>query len=296
MAAGALAASGLALAEDLQGRSATEGLAASRERQALERLEPGTDNRVTQAAIGIIADYGPIYSGASRYGFSQSLGAQITWRGYTISSASVARASATVGDTRNSGGTGLTGPLVRRNRFAFGYGASINKGRSVNDEDRALGLKPLPATIIGRLRMRYYFDDNVTLTATLVGDVLGKQNSVELPIGIGWTRALSTSLPGKMALVLDAGLNITNRSSMDNSYGIGPAEREASGLPLYRPKAGVRELAGSATIIYEPSPDWVFVSRLAIVKLVGPAAASPLVTQTWQPSMFFGFARRFNFD
>lgn len=287
-------------AQPLQSPEATEGFRASRERQASERTagDPEADNRITSAAIGIVADYGPTYSGSPHFGFSQSIGAQFTWRGYTISSASVARASASVGDSRNTGGTGLSGPLVRRNRFAFGYGASINKGRSVSDEDRAIGLKSLPATVYGRLRMRYYLDDNVTLTATLVGDVLGQQNNVELPMGIGWTRALPTpwSMPGKMALVLDAGLNISNRSSMNNTYGIGPEESASSGLPLYRPKAGVREFAGSATIIYEPTSRWVFVTRVGLVKLVGEAASSPLVTRTWQPSMFFGFARRFQFD
>ena len=286
-------------AQGLSDRISTDGAAAARERQASERtsIEEGGDNRITSAAIGIVADYGPIYSGASRSGFSQSLGAQITWRGYTISSASVARASASVGESRTGGG-GLTGPLVRRNRFAFGYGATINKGRTISGEDRELGLQSLPATIYGRLRLRYYLDNNVTLTATLVGDVLGKQNNVELPMGVGWTRALPTpwEMPGKLALVLDAGLNVTNRSSMDNNFGIGPRENADSGLPLYRPKAGVREFAGSATLIYEPSGAWVFVTRFGLVKLVGEAAASPIVTRTWQPSLFFGFARRFNFD
>jgi outer membrane scaffolding protein for murein synthesis (MipA/OmpV family) len=230
----------------------------------------------------------PTYSGSDQRGYAIAPAARIVWRGYSISTSSVARASASAGSNR-SAETGLTGPLYRTNEFAFGFGASINRGRDISEEDARLGLKPLRGTLIGRMRMRYYFNPDVVLTAMVVGDLLGRQKGVELPVGLSWRRSLQ---PG-LLLSTDIGLTMANVRSMDNNYGIGPREQAASGLPIYRPHAGIREVSGSIGLVGEPTEHWVWVARLSLVKLMGPAADSPIVKQTFQPALLVGFAYRF---
>ena len=210
------------------------------------------------------------------------------WRGYSISTSSVARASASAGSNR-SAETGLTGPLYRTHEFAFGFGASVNRGRDISEDDAKLGLKELRGTLIGRMRMRYYFNPDLVLTATLVGDLLGRQQGTELPIGLSWRRHLRHGL----LFSTDIGFTVADDKSLDNNYGIGPREQAASGLPLYHPRAGIREVAGSLGLVGEPSEHWVWVARLSLVKLVGPAARSPIVKQTFQPGLLLGFAYRF---
>jgi outer membrane scaffolding protein for murein synthesis (MipA/OmpV family) len=248
--------------------------------------EPELDE--VRFTIGMQGTYSPNYSGSDEMGYAMAPAARLVWRGYSISTSSVTRASSETGSNRTSE-TGLTGPLYRTNEFAFGFGASINRGRDIGEEDRANGLKSLPATLIGRMRMRYYFNPDLVLTATLVGDLLGKQGSLELPIGLGWRHPLRR----KLLFHADIGLTFVNARGMDNNYGIGPQEQAASGLPLYRPDAGLREVAGSVGLVGEPSEHWVWVARLTLVKLLGPAADSPIVKQTFQPSILVGFAYRF---
>jgi outer membrane scaffolding protein for murein synthesis (MipA/OmpV family) len=248
--------------------------------------EPELDE--VRYTIGMAGSVSPTYSGSDELGYAIAPAARIVWRGYSISTSSVARASASAGSNRSSE-TGLTGPLYRTNEFAFGFGASINRGRDISEADARLGLKELRGTLIGRMRMRYYFNPNLVLTAMLVGDLLGRQRGLQVPVGLSWRRSLK---PG-LLLSTDIGMTLADAKSMDNNYGIGPEERAASGLPLYRPHSGIREVSGSVGLVGEPSEHWVWVARLSLVKLVGPAADSPIVKQTFQPALLVGFAYRF---
>jgi outer membrane protein len=248
--------------------------------------EPELDE--VRFTLGMAGSVSPTYSGSDKTGYAIAPAARIVWRGYSISTSSVARASSAAGSSRSSE-TGLTGPLYRTHEFAFGFGASINRGRSVSEEDAALGLKKLRGTLIGRMRMRYYFNPDLVLTATLVGDVLGRQGGLELPIGLSWRHLLRHGL----LFSADTGVTFADTKSMNNNYGIGPAEQAASGLRLYSPGSGIREVAGSIGVVGEPSEHWVWVARLSLVKLVGPAARSPIVRQSFQPAVLVGFAYRF---
>jgi MipA family protein len=238
--------------------------------------------------IGMQGSVSPTYSGSDRIGYAVAPAARIVWRGYSISTSSVARASSAAGSDRRAE-TGLTGPLYRTNEFAFGLGASINRGRDIGEEDARRGLKDIPGTLLGRMRMRYYFNPDMVLSVTLVGDLLGRQGGLELPIGLSWRRSLR---PG-LLLNTDVGLAFANARAMSNNYGIGPEEQAASGLPLYSPSAGLREISGSIGLVGEPSAHWVWIARLSLVKLMGPAADSPVVKQTFQPELLVGFAYRF---
>jgi len=239
--------------------------------------------------IGMAGSVAPTYSGSDRTGYAIAPAGRIVWRGYSISTSSVARASSAVAGSNRSSETGLTGPLYRTSKFAFGFGASINRGRTVAEEDAQLGLKDVRGTILGRMRIRYNFTPDFALTALLVGDLLGRQGGLELPIGLGWRRLLR---PG-LLLSTDIGMTFASAKSLDNNYGIGPREQAASGLPLYQPHAGLREVAGSIGLVGEPSEHWVWVARLSLVKLVGPAADSPIVRQSYQPALLIGAAYRF---
>ena len=238
--------------------------------------------------FGAAVSVSPRYSGSDKMGTAIAPAARIVWRGYSISTSSVARASTTA-STNRSAEAGLSGPLFRMDRFAFGLGASINRGRNASEQDRAIGLKDLPGTIIGRMRMRYAITPNMTLTALVVGDLLGRQKGLDLPIGIGWHRSL---MPG-LLLTTDIGATWGSAKSIDNAYGIGPAEHAASGLPLYRPGSGIREVGGSIGLVGEPTEHWVWLARLSLVQLAGPAARSPIVKQRLQPALLIGFGYRF---
>ena len=214
------ATAGPALSQGQQTPSQQATRAVTRAEDVLRR--PGEDDPRWHFAIGLVSNYSPEYSGSRKMGHAFAPAARISWRGYSISRSSVARASAS--HNRRVSETGLAGPLWHVERFSFGLGLSINRGRDVDEEDLAKGLKPLRGTLIGRLRMRYDLTRTIQLQARLLGDVLGRQGGFEIPVGIGWSKPLGR----KLLLSVDAGVTWANGNSMRNSYGIG--EREHAGL------------------------------------------------------------------
>ncbi|MGE0800029.1 MAG: MipA/OmpV family protein [Lautropia sp.] len=248
--------------------------------------EPELDE--VKFVLGTAVSVSPKYSGSDKIGFAIAPAGRIVWRGYSISTSSVARASSVAGSSR-SAETGLSGPLVRRNRFAFGLGGSLNRGRNISEEDARLGLKDIPATLIGRLRLRYTFTPDVSVTALIVGDLLGRQKGLEIPVNLGWQHQLR---PG---LLLSSGVGVTwaSATTLDNSYGIGEKEHAASGLPLYNPSSGFREISASIGLVGEPNQHWIWVARFSLVRLIGPAEKSPIVRQPLQPALLLGLAYRF---
>ena len=57
--------------------------------------------------------------------------------------------------------------------------------------------------------------------------------------------------------------------------------------------AGLRDVGASIALVGEPTSHWVWLARLSLVKLMGPAADSPIVKRTFQPALLVGLAYRF---
>lgn len=251
------------------------------------RLPQETDNRV-HLAIGLVANVSPEYSGSSHLGRALAPAGRISWKGYSISKSSVVRASST--RNRQVSETGLAGPLFSLDRFSAGFGLSLHRGRDASESDAARGIKPLRGTVIGRVRLRYDLSDNVQLQARVVGDLLGRQEGYEIPLGLNWHR----SLKPKLLLSADVGMTWANAESMRNTYGITEREHLASGMPLYTPGSGIREFGASIGLTGEPSRHWVWIASFSLVYLNGPAARSPMVRTRWMPSFVTGLAYRFS--
>lgn len=248
---------------------------------------PGESDQRWHLAIGLVSNYSPEYSGSDRMGHAFAPAARIDWRGYSISRSSVTRASSR---GHRASETGLAGPLWHLDRFSFGLGLSLNHGRDVSDADQAKGLRPLRGTLIGRVRIRYDLTKSIQIQTRLVGDVLGRQGGFEIPVGVAWQHPLSK----RLLLSADTGFTWANRTAMRNSYGIGNPEHKASGLPLYEPASGMREVGSSVTLTGEPNEHWIWVVRASLVRLTGPAARSPIVKRHLMPSLLAGGAFRFS--
>ena len=279
------ATAGPAMSQGQQTPAQQATRAATRADDTMRR--PGEDDDRVHLVIGLVSNYSPEYSGSDKMGHAFAPAARIDWRGYSISRSSVTRAS--VRGNRVSE-TGLAGPLWHLDRFSFGLGLSINRGRDVDEDDLAKGLKPLRGTLIGRLRLRYDLTRSIQLQARLVGDILGRQGGFEIPFGIGWQRPLSK----RLLLSADAGVTWANSNSLRNSYGIGEREHAASGLPLYDPGSGLRESGVSVGLTGEPNKHWIWVARASATRLTGPAARSPIVKRHLMPSLLVGAAYRFS--
>lgn len=77
------------------------------------------------------------------------------------------------------------------------------------------------------------------------------------------------------------------------SFGIGPGESRASGLPVFRPHSGWQDWSVALSAEHKLSADWTVNGQWLHAHLVDQAAASPLAHTHDQPSFILSVWRRF---
>jgi MipA family protein len=108
-----------------------------------------------------------------------------------------------------------------------------------------------------------------------MGDVSGVYN--------GWTAGLNAYAmePVAKMVTLAGGAAFTYGSGnyMEEYFGITPSDSLASGLPIYVPGSGVRDVRGWAVAMLHLSKQWHLGAGLIYSRLVGNAADSPIVSE-----------------
>lgn len=99
----------------------------------------------------------------------------------------------------------------------------------------------------------------------------------------GWTAGLNAYAmqPVAQMVTLAGGAAFTYGSGnyMNEYFGVTPADSLASGLPVYVPGSGVRDVRGWATAVLSLSLHWHLGVGAMYMRLVGDAADSPIVSQ-----------------
>ncbi|MFY9976138.1 MAG: MipA/OmpV family protein, partial [Chromatiaceae bacterium] len=111
--------------------------------------------------------------------------------------------------------------------------------------------------------------------AWAMGDVNGVYN--------GWTAGLNAyaTRPVAKMVTLAGGAAFTYGSGnyMEEYFGVTPADSLASGLPVYVPGSGVRDVRGWAVAMLHLSKHWHLGAGFMYSRLVGDAADSPIVSE-----------------
>jgi len=98
----------------------------------------------------------------------------------------------------------------------------------------------------------------------------------------GWTAGLNAyaAQPVAKMVTLAGGAAFTYGDSnyMDEYFGVTPNDSLSSGLPIYVPGSGVRDVRGWAAALLHLSPQWHLGAGVMYSRLVGDAADSPLVS------------------
>jgi outer membrane protein len=106
----------------------------------------------------------------------------------------------------------------------------------------------------------------------------------------GWTaglNAFATQPVAKMvSLAGGAAFTYGSGNYMDEYFGVTPADSLASGLPVYVPGSGVRDVRGWAVAILHLSKQWHIGAGAMYSRLVSNAADSPIVSQEGSTSQW----------
>jgi outer membrane protein len=97
----------------------------------------------------------------------------------------------------------------------------------------------------------------------------------------GWTAGLNAFAMEPVARMVSvaggAALTYASENYMDEYFGVTAADSLASGLPVYTPGGGLRDVRAWLTALVHLGPQWHIGAGVMYSRLVGDAADSPLV-------------------
>ncbi|MBI5717545.1 MAG: MipA/OmpV family protein [Burkholderiales bacterium] len=241
--------------------------------------------RSWDAVLGFVTSYAPEYAGASRWRLGLTPGGWVRWGRVSIASRStfVARS----GDPVSGGGLRID--LSPNERLRIGLGLRHDSGREESDSADLRGLGDVRSTLRVRLAGSYPLEDGWRMGAALSIDALGHGGGTisEFNVSRGIPLARHTRAS------FGAAVSFGNRRHLRAYYGVSAEQSARSGYPVYEPDAGARDVAVSAGLRHELNDRWFTFGGISATRLVGPAAASPIVREpnTWAVSA--GLAYRF---
>jgi outer membrane protein len=106
-------------------------------------------------------------------------------------------------------------------------------------------------------------------------------------------------VPVWQRLTFSAGPRFSAQSTAATApyFGITAAQALASGLPMFDAKGGAHSVGAGSQLRYQITPQWETHAYLEYDRLLGDAAASPLVTQRGSPNQVsFGVGASYAFD
>lgn len=95
-------------------------------------------------------------------------------------------------------------------------------------------------------------------------------------------------MPERLSASVGAGLNWADQRYTRTMFGVSAAQSAASGFAVYTPDGGVRDYSLSFDLRYRPGQRLVWHAGLALVRLAGDAADSPLAASRSQPRLHVG--------
>ncbi len=219
---------------------------------------PPRDWDISIGAAGMLR---PTFEGSDRSRFRPLPLVTVKWRD-TISFGEGGLSAAWHNKHLRIGG-GLTFDPGRKDHSTGGiFDSGDDRLRGLGTIDAALGLRAFAEYRLGPL--------GVELSGT---KFTGAQNS-----GILANLGLSLALPltPKLILIPNVRASWANGNYTQAYFGVTAPQALASAFPVFSAGAGVKDVRGGATLIYNLNRHWFVGGNASVVRLMGPAARSPI--------------------
>lgn len=183
---------------------------------------------------------------------------------------------------------GLRVNVVHLGGFTAGPVLGYLGGRKESDDSALRGLGNVQSSVTAGGFVRYEmrpFD----LSATVRQSIVHSKNGLEAELQASYGLKLSDSLGVKI------GPEITLSDGRYNQtfFGVTAAQSQASGLHVFTPGGGVKDVGLRASLLYKLDDHWGLRGISSVRELVGDAGSSPVVRARTQVFTGVGIAYRF---
>lgn len=196
--------------------------------------------------------------------------------------------SALLGFGRESVGAGASTQLIEGKKWRLGLSLRVDSGRSSGDADTTRGLPDVKRTLRARLNAGYSFTKDWNASASVSQDVLGRKGGMTAGLDLGWRFYRSDETEWTTGV----GLSAANGLNLRSYFGVPASAAAASGKPAYEPGGGLRDTHIGVNFKHALTPHWFVFGGAGASRLLGPAAASPLVQSRTNTTAAMGVAWR----
>lgn len=235
--------------------------------------------------IGAAVAYGPEYDGAARRKAKLKPSWAVKFGRIRIAAGG---GSSLLGFGRTNAGDGASTQLVESDRWRLGLSLRVDSGRDSGDAGTTRGLPDVKRTLRARLYASYALTPDWNLGAALSQDVLGRQGGLVGSVDLGWRFYRSESTEWTTGIGVSAG----NAQNLRSYFGVPASAVAASGKPAYEPGAGLRDVGVGVGFKHTFDKHWFVFGSVGASRLLGPAAASPLVQKATNQAAAIGVAWR----
>lgn len=259
------------------------GAARAAEGDGLDTVAP-EDEPGWEGAIGLLVAHRPAFSGADTSLTKFTPGIFLRRGRFSITNVSgfVTRRSDDVN-------RGLGVDLLRGSVFKASVGLRWDNGRRESSSPELRGLGDINPTARMRFSLGVKLGGPFNLGLGLSSDLLGRGGGSLGDVTLGWQHRWTP----KTTLSAAVGVSYAGDRYMETWYGVTPEQSLRSGLPVYKPGSGLRDVSASLGFRHDLSKDWLVIGGMGTNRLLGPAAGGPLVTSRTGWGINGGLAWRF---
>lgn len=176
-------------------------------------------------------------------------------------------------------------------RVTVGLDGTYRMERDSSDDAELSGMSDIDGTIEVGPRVRLQLNEQVGLEGRLHADVGGEHKGYETYLGGDVRQPVSVM---GMPLQLEANLGATYGSKkLNNTYFGVPGSAARADRPAYLPGAGWQSVNAGVAATYGLTDRWSLRGGLSADYLLGDVSDSPLVEESFQPTVMLGALYRF---
>ncbi len=227
----------------------------------------------------------PEYTGSNRRKFSVAPVLAFEYGRFRVSASGASSILDFGQDTR---GPGLTASIIDGTKVKFGFGLRMDSGRRSSDSVDLAGFDDVKRTLRGRAYASYDITDRWSLAGTVSHDLLGRRGGALASTDVGYRLPLARDT----LVTFGVGANWADAQHLRSYYGVTEAASTRSGLPVFRPDAGLLDLHAGAGITTAFTSRWIGFASAGVTRLRGAALDSPLTRNGSSASVSIGLAYR----
>jgi outer membrane scaffolding protein for murein synthesis (MipA/OmpV family) len=225
-------------------------------------------------AIGATLSHGPAYAGADTTETKLRPALLLRWGPISLSSTSG------LSPRRDTGGgeaiRGLGVSLLRSETIRMSLSLRYDSGRDGGgSSDTAEAAGSVPETLRTRLRASWRFAPEWRLAGSVSIDALGRGGGTLADFGVQRDGRFTPTTGWSASLLVSA----ADRRYQRAYYGVTPESAQRTGVAVYTPDAGWRDVALGFRTSTELGPHWTWINGANLSQLLGQAAASPLAPE-----------------